>query len=404
MYLPLAFCLLVLASGQNFYKSDIRIQNFGTEFPSASLIVDFGKTDRGFIDNWPFMELRITSSETLLYKNDGSYYNNFDCEKGTSCEVVDEKITSYPDTWFQGEFKASRIKPTLSIAGNIWQIQSSALYVQLDEGESGKNVNHPYGSIGLGIGGNGNSNYQTQYPVFSLRLFNETQRGELIFGKDLTKTDSKKDPLIFNTNLNWEAPVKSLSLGSSKKDVEKTKFFFDLAYTKIAVPISFKESIKEFATKHEMTEDGLFYYAGDLAKLPNFEVTMGDDKVLSIPPHIYMKKNPDFRPEEYCLRIEALQSVEDYVVFGQSVISDYYIVFEAENPQIPTISVYALADPNDDTPPKKDSGISPLWIVFGVVLLLVASSAAYWCGKKSQAQKLEEYLNEKQTEKASLIA
>jgi len=402
MYLPILCCLLVLSSGQNFYRADLRIQDGGSDFPDSSIVVDFGKTDKGFIDNWPFMVIRITSNETMLYKNDDDYFNNYsECREGT-CVVLDEELTEYPASWFAGAFKANRILPTLSIGGGAWQMKSSTLWVHKDV-KPQKNTNNPYGYIGLGVGGEALNNFQTQYPVFSLRLFNDTQRGEIIFGKDLSRLDSKRPPLVFTTNLNWETQATSLKLGDFTFAPQKPPtFFFDLSFEYINIPEDFKDILKQFAEKSEMTEEvGLYFYAGNITTLPNFEITLADGKILSIPSSIYMQKHPNMHTDQYCLRIIALL---DKVVLGQSVISQYYIVFEAENLAAPTISVYNLADPNVDPTPDNKNGLSPKWIIVGVVLLLVASSLAFWLGKKSQAKQLDDYLNQKHNEKSSLIA
>jgi hypothetical protein len=400
MYLPIICCLLVLTSGQSFYRTDIRLPEPGALFPEASIIVDFGKTDKGFIDNWPFMLLRISSNETLLYKND-KYLNNYECREGT-CDVLDETTYTYPATWSSGAFDANRILPTLSIGGSVWQMKSSTLHVQKKDIEPTKNINQPYGTIGLGAFGDAVNNFQTQYPIFSIRLFNGTQRGEIIFGKDLTKLDGKKTPLVFSSNLNWEAPTTALTIGTSKEIYKNNiTFFFDLSYEYIAVPESFQNALKEFAEKFKMTlEDNLYYFSGNISTLPNFDITFYDGKILSIPSSMYMLKDPVIHPEEYCLRIVPML---DKIVLGQAVMTQYYIVFEAENMAAPTITVYDLADPNDDPTPKTP-GLSPAWIIGAIVLLLLASSLAFWCGRKSQANKLDDYLNHTHNEKTSLIA
>ena len=85
-----------------------------------------------------------------------------------------------------------------------------------------------YGFIGLGAGGNAIHNFKKDHPIFSLFLFSMTN-GELIFGNNVSLSDSSTPSAVLPSDDNWQVTVSSVTFGDYKIPSERPlKLAFDL--------------------------------------------------------------------------------------------------------------------------------------------------------------------------------
>jgi len=329
-----------------------------------------------------------------------SEFKDFKC-KEPWCKVTSEYATTnkFTSPFFRATSGSlvdiSTLKVSSSDGGQPWKLKTPAFFAEyvssslenkdyFDYSFSSANGGRAFGWIGLGVDGEAAKNFDGSEPIFSVAMTG-LGKGSIIFGKDSSYIKSSSSAITLKTDGNWAMKSKTMTLGPEISNNEYVADVnFDMNYEYIGIPSDYlfnSNSLQtEMTNKLKMTYDSTqnaYTFKGDLKTLPNLDIGLPDEKVLSIPPQVYMKA-VEGTPELYVNVIKTLTQVDTkkYIVLGLPVLQNYYAVFNKPKDGEPQVTLYPSFV-------ASSSGSSFMLIVIIAVVVVLVLAVIILKGKKS---------------------
>jgi len=303
---------------------------------------------------------------------------NYECNE-LWCKVTSEESSfSLP---FISSGEAKRIQPTLSWNSNTsWNLETSALFFEDSSCKytypiEAELISDTYGWIGMGTEGSSLTNYKTENPIFSLFINSSTGAGDLIFGQDSSIYNNCTDPITLVSDSNWQMQTYNISLEPLSVSNFGTTLIFDLQTEYIILPLLFESLLTYFKTYHGFDcLESPCTFTGNISELPDLNIGVSSNIILTIPPSIYMRNNSGTDDQVYSLGIKTASTLTtpSYTVLGWPVLSNYYTVFEriSSNSSVKLYSFPYMDCPTEETIEATEK--SSFAFIYMIVLALVA--------------------------------
>jgi len=331
-------------------------------------------------DTVPMM-LGLYTSQTLLTYN-CLHFNRYDCKK-YKCNAHEQDIDNRNYLYFTPESYWAGVNLYLDYVN--WGYKAGTLIAtNCITGAQDTYGADRSGVLGMGTSLDGKSNFNASNPIFSLAIADDFKSGELLFKKDLHNHAQSATPVtVLKASRDWVSTLSgTIEIGEKTIELD-AKLIFDISSQSVGFPLNLYEQVIENLGEVGVTDclAGSTYqpsctYKGKYEDLPNITLVSGNMKV-EIPPKVYVLNYVD--QTSVTLNLKGLSSerigssfvtstYQNYIVLDARFLNYYYAVFEYQDQDGTTITLYksgkGAVDPDDGDG-------SYWWIILIVLLVLI---------------------------------
>jgi len=315
-----------------------------------------------------------------------------------SCKVSIEKTTT---NFLNFEVGGHHLNTNVFLDYNHWALAENAILGTICHTNGTTYTKSGlWGIIGLGFESSSKSNFLgTANILFSVYVKLDGMTGELSFSNDTEKAvDISSPDVVLSSSQSWHVSHVNGILfdnhGNTKKiSLDDYSLIFDLNSDAIGLPKTiyktFITKLQEAAPEVHCNADLIYKptckYSGKVDDLPVIKINIGTDKVISIPPLIYVSNmyGREYVDGSMILNIKATSSeltennyvtseFENTIVLDSNVLTYYYTIFsrDQEHDNNGRITLYRAHHDLSELPSEEGSII--VKVLVGILILGVA--------------------------------